>query len=86
MSFDPSKFDHSQILPKSFDEDKKALRVLPLGTGNILEGISFDQIDAAYPDDVTEVYIYSMDMTVAATVTITYTDCSKTQILKVEKV
>ena len=50
----------------------------------------YDQIDASYPDDVTEVFVYSLKDSenvsqVVGIITVTYTDDTKIDILKVRR-
>lgn len=58
---------------------EKALRTTATisGIGNILEGIQFDEIQATYPDAVTEVYTYSLATVQQAILTVVYTDATK---------
>ena len=55
------------------------------GLGNILEGITFDQIVAAYPDAVTETYTYNLAAVQQAVLTVVYTDATKEFIASVTR-
>lgn len=57
----------------------KALRTTATisGIGNILEGITFDEIQAAYPTATTETYTYLEAAVTQAIITVTYTDATK---------
>jgi hypothetical protein len=80
-----SQYDSSQVLPRVYDNEEKAIRTLPMGTGSILEGITFDSIEASYPNLTTEVYTYKLSSTTVATITIIYTDSTKDLISLVNK-
>lgn len=54
------------------------------GSGTLLDGIVFDSFFATFPSSTVEVYEYyqgGLAGTVVATVTITYTDATKTSVL-----
>jgi hypothetical protein len=62
-----------------------ARRVKSIGT-SLLAGFEFDSIQASYPDSVTEVYTYKvggLSGNVVATITVIYTNSSKSDILSV---
>lgn len=61
---------------------------LTVSESGLLAGVVFDAITAAYPDSVTEVYSFKaggISGTLAATVTVVYTDSTKALISTVEK-
>lgn len=67
---------------QSFTEvdGRQARRVTNVGMGNLLEGVVFDYIGAAYPDTTTETYTYKnggSGGTTVATITVIYTDTTK---------
>ena len=45
--------------------------------GNILSGIEYDEVQAAYPSSTIEVYTYKEATVTVAIVTITYVDTTK---------
>ena len=53
------------------------------GTGTIIDGITYDTINATYPDTVTEVYRYYGNASLVATVTVIYNSTSKNEIVSV---
>lgn len=58
------------------------------GTG-LLAGVTYDYVQAAYPDSVTEVYQFKnggSGGTLQATITVVYTDATKENISEVTKV
>ena len=67
--------------------DGQYLKVIG-GEGTILEGVSWDAVSATYPDAVTEVYsFYSGGLTgdLQATVTVIYSNASKTDLVSAVK-
>ena len=66
---------------------KSALDVNVSG-GNLLEGISFDAVVPSYPNTTTEVYVYKtgglLGSTVA-TITVIYTDATKSVLQSVAR-
>ena len=59
------------------------LHTLAQSAGTILDGVEYDEIQAAYPDAVTEVYQYLLASVLQATVTVIYTDATKDLITSV---
>lgn len=57
------------------------LHTKAFGAGSLLSGVEYDEIDASYPDSVTEVYVYKLATVTQATVTVVYTDSSKNYIV-----
>lgn len=56
--------------------------------GSFLQGISFDALSATYPNALTEIYEYydgGLAGTLVATVTVVYTDATKTAVSTVVK-
>lgn len=71
------------------------IRNRPLGDGssslsvNPIDGMVipvWDHLDAAYPDDVTEIYTYKLAAATVMVVTVVYTDAMKRRVLSVDKV
>lgn len=56
------------------------------GDTGILEGISYDEIQATYPTNSTELYTYKLSGVDVAGVLVTYTNSSKHTLLSVERV
>lgn len=80
-----SGVDANQALQYSYDSDAQGLRITGAGT---LVTEAFDYISATYPIATTEVYVYKTggsSGTTVATVTVVYTDSSKTNISTVTK-
>ena len=50
-------------------------------SGSILDGISWDEVQASYPNAVTEVYEFYLTAALVATVTVVYTNSSKQLLL-----
>jgi hypothetical protein len=64
------------------------VRTQDIPSGNLLEGLSYDYIDASYPNDTTEVYEYytgGLAGVLVATISVTYTDNTKEFISSVER-
>lgn len=55
-------------------------------TSGILAGISYNDIQASYPNNQTETYTYLKDAVVVAQVEVTYTSSSKNELLRVRKI
>lgn len=68
---------------KFFNNGNDEATVRVGGTGTMLSGIVFDEIQATYPTSTTEIYQYILQSNVVATITITYTDSCKSQIQSV---
>lgn len=62
------------------NDGKVAVRVMPLG---VFVPSEFDAIQAEYPSPTTEVFTYSFQGNQVASITVTYLDSSKDQILSV---
>lgn len=45
----------------------------------------YDRIEASYPDTVTEIYVYKKSGSTVATITVVYTDATKTFISTADK-
>jgi len=70
-------------LGRSFDVSNP-LRVMN-GEG-ILAGITYDDIQATYPDLVTENYTYYLATALVATIQITYTDATKSTLTRARRI
>jgi hypothetical protein len=68
---------------KFFETGDGKVGVRTGGSGTMLDGIVFDEIQAAYPTSTTEIYTYSLDGSQVAIVTVTYSNASKNQVLSV---
>lgn len=56
----------------------------PMGySGSILAGISYDSMQASYPTASSEVYSYFLNSVLVATVTVTYSNNSKHEIVSI---
>jgi len=49
------------------------------------DDVVYDRIDATYPDNVTEVYTYSLAATDVLITTVVYTDSTKVELLSMVK-
>lgn len=74
-----SRLDSPQVLPRAFNVENHTLRT------NSLVPDAFDEISVTYPDSVTEIFTYKFETTTVATVTITYLDASKEQLVSVTR-
>jgi hypothetical protein len=54
-----------------------------IGSGGTLVPEKYDSITASYPSSSTEQYVYKLASTTVATVTVTYSDSTKTQLTSV---
>ena len=89
-----SDFDKKSIKDREFSKfnetsgGKTAVNVIPLNSGSIIEGISYDYLFVDRPDNVTEVYTYyngGAEGALVATVTVTYYDTGKKKIKSVSR-
>ena len=81
----PLLMDRSEPIGNSTGDDgRRALHIKP--TAGTLVTEPFNQIQGAYPDEMTEVYSFYLDAALQATVTVIYVDDTKDQILSVTKV
>lgn len=81
-----SNLGPGQVVKKIFDENNNAIQVK--GVGGALVTEAFDYIAASFPDSVTEQYVYKIggsSGTTVATITVVYTDSSKSQLDSVTK-
>jgi hypothetical protein len=79
----PLMMDRSEPIGNSLDSlGRRAIHTL---NQNSLVPESFDSFFVAYPSAFTEIYTYKLDSVTVATVTITYTDATKADILSVVK-
>lgn len=65
-----------------------AQRVKVFGLGSLLDGVSYDYIAIAYPTATTETYTYKSGGsggTTEATITVTYVDATKAELVSVER-
>lgn len=70
------KMDRAEPLGNSDDgSGRRALHVKSLAS---LVSEKYNSIYAAYPDAVTEVYTYKYNLVTVATITVTYSDSTKT--------
>ena len=85
----PSSFrDRDQAKFKETQDGETSVRVSQSDSGNILEGLKFDYVSAAYPNNTTEIYTYRDGGSIGpivATVTVVYTNSSKNQLLNVTR-
>lgn len=74
--------DFEQTIIKSYDKLNEAHRVIPI---SLTPGgdVEYDTITATYPTAASEVYTYSLSGTPVKTVTVTYTDSTKENLLTV---
>jgi hypothetical protein len=79
----PLIMDRSEPLGNS--DDGTGRRALHVKATNVLVTEPYDEIAATYPDAVTEVYTYKMSGSTVATVTVVYTDLTKSLLLSVTK-
>ena len=73
--------------PKSGDKFAQDVQVLG-GLGTLLEGLEYDYIAAAYPSGTVETYTYKSGGsggTTVATITVTYVDATKAELVSVER-
>ena len=69
---------------KFFENSKGEVTVRVGGQGTLLEGVQWDAVGATYPDALTEVYsFYSGGLagTLEATITVIYSNASKTDLV-----
>lgn len=86
----PTQLDKDQVIQDVYDPSERALKITgSVTSGGVLVTEEFDYIEAAYPDDTTEIYTYKLGGsggTTVAEVTVTYVDNTKAEILTVSKV
>jgi len=74
----------SQYLGNSPGADGRGrLHTLSQSSGTILDGVTYDEIEAAYPDSITEVYTYKLLTVTQAIITVVYTSSAKDLITSV---
>lgn len=56
------------------------------GDVGLLEGISYDDVQASYPNATTENYAYYLSAVLQATLEVTYTTASKTTFLRARRI
>lgn len=81
MPFNENSKDNEKY--KFYDNGLNEATVRVGGTGSIISGLQFDEIQATYPNNTTEIYQYILDSELIATVTITYTNSSKDEVVSV---
>ena len=54
-------------------------------SGSLLSNISYDNIQVTYPTSTTEVYSYYNSAVLTATVTLTYNDATKANLVNVQR-
>jgi len=64
-------------------EDGQYLKVF---SGDLVLGVDYDTIDVTYPTATTEVFTYTLSGNTILALRITYTNSSKKDLLKVEKI
>ena len=66
--------------------DGTAVRVATSGDmSGILKDVSYDDIQAAYPNDTTEIFTYILGSIDQATITVTYTDSTKNFVARIRR-
>lgn len=83
----PSLLDAPQIIKRTFDNGKDATRTTTVSGTLVTE--QFDSVGVDYPSDSVEVYTYyqgGLAGAVVATVTVTYTDNTKTSLDSVVRI
>lgn len=89
-----SDFDKKSIKDREFSKfnetsrGKTAVNVIPLNSGSIIEGISYDYLYIDRPDNVTEIYTYRIGGPtgeVQALVRATYTSGSEKYLQSIER-
>lgn len=71
---------------EKFFEDSKEQTTVRTGYSDDVSGGSlpkYDTIDFTYPDNVTEVFTYSLSTVTVLTITVTYTNNSKQDLLSI---
>lgn len=56
------------------------------GDTGLLEGIQYDDIQATYPNSTTENYAYYLDAVLVATIEVTYTNPTKSVLLRARRI
>ena len=69
---------------RSADNDKSKVAVT-LEDG-LLAGLTYNDIQATYPDSVTENYTYLFDGDIVATIEVTYSDSTKSVFIRARRV
>lgn len=83
----PSSFrDRDQAKFRDATNNKSKIAVTIEGDTGLLEGVSYDEIQASYPDSVTEVYTFFFQSTQVALIEVTYTNASKQSLSRVARV
>lgn len=90
-------FNRTNILKIAYEElcravfkktarEEIAIRVSGQDTGELLEGISYDDIQATYPSATIENYSYYLNEVLQATIEVTYSNASKEVLLRARKI
>lgn len=78
----------SYTLVNDQGQNEVAQRVKVTGLGSLLQGLTYDFIGAAYPSSTQEVYTYKnggAGGTTVATITVNYTDATKSVLQNVSR-
>lgn len=84
----PISCDSRQLEIDKFKEGPNGetlVAVESIGSGNILEGITWDNVAATYPSTTREVFTYSFEGDQVAVITVDYTNASKDFITNVAR-
>lgn len=76
----PGVGDGNYVTGETMEGGKRALHVV-----SETAGIAWDQINAAYPDNITEIYTYRLTGDIKRILTVTYTDSTKERISSVTR-
>jgi len=86
MSLSPSVQDRELNKFRDAGEKYSKVAVTMEGDTGLLEGISYDEIQATYPSSSTELYTYKLSSTTVASILVTYSNSSKKTLVSVARV
>lgn len=84
MQSDLKSREHDKF--RDATEGKTKVAVTQEGDSGLLEGISYDDIQATFPSDIITNYSYYKSSVLQATIEVTFTDSAHNEVLRVRKI
>lgn len=78
--------DFSSFVESPSRPGNSAREVTISGDTGLLEGIVYDDIQATYPNATTENYAYYLNAVLQATIQVTYTNASKSILIRARRI
>lgn len=83
----PSSFrDRDQAKFRDAANNKSKIAVAVEGDTGLLEGVSYDEVQATYPSPTAEIYSFLLASTQVAQIEVTYSNSSKQALISVKRV